>query len=177
MHRPSWPSLWGMFGVLALCVEAIVRLFPPAIAPLVDRSLTLPQALIYLATVGFFAFAEGYRGFQKAFSPRAAARAVWLDREGAPTWLRVLAPLFCMALVHATRRRLVANWILVTGIVAIIVLVRMLPQPWRAIVDGGVVVGLSWGVLSLLVSYARELRGTAGDVPLALPGEATPKKR
>lgn len=171
MHRPSWPSLWGMLGVLALLVEAIVRLFPPAIAPLVDGTLTWPQGLIYLGTVVFFAFAEGYRGFQKAFSPRAAARAVWLDREGAPTWLRVLAPLFCMALLHATRRRLIANWILVIGIVILIVLVRMMPQPWRAIVDGGVVVGLSWGAISLLVSYAQQLRGTAGDVPLSLPGE------
>jgi hypothetical protein len=171
MHRPSWPSLWGLFGVLALCFEAVVRLFPPAIKPLVEGTLTLPQGLVYLATVVFFGFTEGYRGFQKSFSPRAAARALWLDRPEAPTWLKVLAPLFCMALLHATKRRLIANWILVTGIVTLIVLVRMLPHPWRAIVDGGVVVGLSWGSVSLLVCYVQQLRGTAGDVPLALPGE------
>ncbi len=161
-----------MLGVLALLVEAIVRLFPPALAPLVEGTLTLEQALAYLGTVVFFGFVEGYRGFQRAFSPRAAARAVWLDRADAPAWLKVLAPLFCMALVHATPRRLVTNWLLVTGIVGLILLVRMLPQPWRAIVDGGVVVGLSWGAVSLLVSYAKQLYGTAGDVPLGLPSEA-----
>ncbi len=167
--RPSWPSLWGVVGVSALLAEAIVRLFRPAVTPLLEGTLSLQESLAYLGTVVFFGFVEGYRGFQKAFSPRAAARAVWLDRQDAPLWLKLCAPLFCMALLHASKRRLVTNWLLVLGIVGLILLVRMLPQPWRAIVDGGVVVGLSWGGLSLLAFYLKELRGTAAPVSLGLP--------
>lgn len=169
--RPSWPSLWGVVGVIALLAEAVVRLFPPALAPLVEGTLTLPEGLAYLGTVIFFGFVEGYRGFQKAFSPRAAARAVWLDRKDAPLWLKLTAPLFCMALVHSTPRRLITNWLLVLGIVGLILLVRMLPQPFRAMVDGGVVVGLTWGGLSLLACYGRQLRQKAAPVSLELPSQ------
>ena len=34
-------------------------------------------------------------------------------------------------------------------IIILVLLVQMIPQPWRGIIDAGVVVGLSWGVLSL----------------------------
>jgi hypothetical protein len=35
--------------------------------------------------------------------------------------------------------------------------VRLLPQPWRGIVDAGVVVGLTWGTISLVVFCIQAL--------------------
>lgn len=167
--RPSWPSVWGVLGVFALLLEAIIRLAPAALEPLRAGTLTLEQGLAYVGVVVFFGVVEGYRGFQRAFSPRAAARAVWLDREPCPLSWKLLAPLFCMALIVAAPRRLVINWLLIGGIVGLIYLVRLLPSPWRALVDGGVVVGLSWGAASLLVFYRRALQGNEAGTPLELP--------
>ena len=35
----------------------------------------------------------------------------------------------------------------------------MLPQPWRGIVDVGVVIGLGWGALATLALFVAALRG------------------
>jgi len=95
-------------------------------------------------------YSEGYRGFQLGFSPRIAARALWLSRN--PSLLRgLLAPAFCMGFFGATKRRTLTSWCVLAGIVGIVSLVRLLPQPWRGIVDFGVVVGLTWGLLAMLV--------------------------
>jgi hypothetical protein len=69
----------------------------------------------------------------------------------------LLGPMFCMALFHARRRNLIVAWTLLGGIILLVTLVRMLPQPWRGIVDAGVVVGLVWGTLSILVFFARAI--------------------
>ena len=66
-------------------------------------------------------------------------------------WYHILlAPLFCMGFIHATRTRKVIAFSLTLMIICFIILVRLLPQPWRGIVDAGVVVGLAIGILSLL---------------------------
>jgi hypothetical protein len=44
-----------------------------------------------------------------------------------------------------------------------------MPQPWRGILDGGVVVGLAAGTLSILYFFSRALRGDPADVPANLP--------
>jgi hypothetical protein len=43
--------------------------------------------------------------------------------------------------------------------------VRLLAQPWRGIIDGGVVVGLAWGLVSLVVFGFQAL--TADEFPYA----------
>jgi hypothetical protein len=103
-------------------------------------------ALVF--SVVFMAFSEGYRGFQKAFSPRVAARAKYLLNH-ATNLEAILAPFFLMAYFRAPRRRIIASVSLTLGIVGLILLVRLAPHPWRAIIDIGVVVGLAWGVASL----------------------------
>jgi hypothetical protein len=162
---------WGVLGLFGTLIEALVRLLPLALEPL--RQGMSPIAwLSYLGFVAFNAYAEGYRGFQRAFSPRVAVRAVLLARE--PTALRCwFAPLFLMGLVDATRRRLIANWLLVLGIVVLVVLVRRAPYPIRGIVDAGVVVGLSWGIASTLYFAARAL---AGHVPAVDPEIASSRE-
>lgn len=161
-------SAWAVLGVVAILVQAIVRLLPYALEPLRGGEVELGVALSYLAAIGLLGYAEGYRGFQRSFSPRAAVRAMAAAR--APTRVKLIAPLMAMGLIHATRRRLIVSWTLVVTIVGFIVSVRLLPQPWRGAVDAGVVVGLSWGVVTLLSSWIAAVNGRAPAVDAELPG-------
>jgi hypothetical protein len=161
-------ALWSIGGVLALLTQAIVRLLPRALEPILDGSLDLIAGVAYFAAIVGLAYSEGYRGFQQRFSPRAVARAWHLAKHPRPA-LVVLAPLVAMGLIYANRRRLLGSWILLLGIIGLIVLVSQLAQPWRGAVDAGVVVGLSWGAIATLVVLIRALRGSPPDVDPDLP--------
>lgn len=160
--------LWAVGGVLALLAQAIVRLLPRALEPILDGSLDLAAALAYVAAIIGMAYSEGYRGFQQRFSPRVAVRALHLAADPKPLRI-VLAPIVAMGLIHASRRRLIGSWSLLIGIVGLILLVRMLAQPWRGAIDAGVVVGLSWGAIATLVIAIRALQGSPPDVDPDLP--------
>jgi uncharacterized membrane protein len=54
-----------------------------------------------------------------------------------------------MGLFHATRRTKIVSWTLLVVVVSLVALMRRLAQPWRGIIDAGVVVGLAIGVVSL----------------------------
>ncbi len=164
-------ATWGLVGFGALLVEALVRLIPRGLT-LEDHAFTTGQLVAFGGILLFFSAIEGYGGFQRSFAPRAAMRAALLLDEGrGQGWLRlVLAPLFCMALIGAKQRRLIVNWCLFVGIIAMIAIVMRLPEPWRAMVDAGVVVGLTWGLVATAVFGVRALLlGHRFDVDLALP--------
>ncbi len=139
---------WGVGGTALLLLEAIVRLTPITVSALQDPRFHVGHLLVLLLWVVANTYYEGYRGFHRSFSPRCVATAIRLAREGS-TLSRVLAPLVCLGLVYVPRRRLIASWGLVTGIVAMVFAVRMLPQPWRGIVDAGVVSALIVGLISI----------------------------
>ena len=155
-------ATWGVLGVLALLGNAMYRLAPLAWEPLENGMLSGWVLGLYIFSVVFNAYAEGYRGFHKAYSPRVVARAIHLGHHPKPLHV-LLAPVFCMALFHATRKRLIISWTLLVAIVAVVILIRQLAQPWRGIVDAGVVVGLGWGSLSIIVLYLRAV--FRGEVP------------
>lgn len=141
-------AVWGLGGVLLLLGSAIYRLTPIALDAF-SYDLLWYHWVTLVVFLFFMIYAEGYRGFQQRFSPRVAARARHL--MGHPDTLHVaLAPFFCMAYFHAPRKRKVTSISLTGGIVVLILIVRLLPQPWRGIIDVGVVVGLIWGVVSLV---------------------------
>jgi hypothetical protein len=97
----------------------------------------------------FMAYAEGVRGFQQHFSPRVASRARYL--RGHPRLFHVIfAPFYCMGYFHAPRRRKIVSLLLTAGIIVLVLAVRRVPQPWRGIIDAGVVTGLAWGLVTLL---------------------------
>lgn len=155
-------ALWGLLGITALLGSAVGRLAPKTVEAL-HMQLGAVHWLVMVVWVGFMAFAEGYRGFQQGFSPRVAARARYLRDQ--PSLVRVLlAPFFLMAYFGApARRRAVA--IGVTLFVVLLVMgVRHVPQPWRGIIDAGVVVGLAWGLISMLVYSASALLSGAPTV-------------
>ena len=141
-------AIWGLTGVLVLLASATLRLWPKAV-----DAFSYPFAWYHWAALASIvtgmAYAEGYKGFQKAFSPRTAARARYL-RQNPRIVHVVFAPFFCMGYFHATKRRKITSISLTLGIIALIIFVYLVPQPWRGIIDAGVVVGLVWGIVSLL---------------------------
>jgi hypothetical protein len=81
-----------------------------------------------------------------------------------PRLLRaLLGPLFCIGYFHATTKLKIRMISLTIGIIILIVLVHRLDQPWRGIVDAGVVVGLSWGVISLVLFSIRAVTSDEFD--------------
>ncbi len=161
-------ALWGVLGVLAILGQAIWRLGGLAMEPIVEGSLSGTGWALYGLSIAFNAYAEGYKAFQLQFSPRVVARAFHLARNPRPLHV-ALAPFYCMALFHATRKRLIVSWTVLLGVVTIVLAVRQLPQPWRGIVDAGVVVGLGWGCLAIAWFFARAARGQALPVPPDVP--------
>lgn len=103
-------------------------------------------ALVF--SVIYMAYAEGYKGFHLGFAPRVVVRARYLAANPRPLHV-LLAPLFCMGYIYATRKRQILSFALTTMIICFVLIARSMPQPWRGIVDAGVVVGLGLGVLSI----------------------------
>lgn len=161
-------AAWGMFGVAALLGRAVWRLWPVAAEALNTYHLSALQAALCALWVVFSAYAEGYRAFQKRFCPRVVARALYLARNLTPLRV-VLAPMFCIGLFGARRRTTIVVWSVTLGIVCLVVLVRMLPQPWRGIVDAGVVVGLGWGIVTLAVEFVTVATGKRSAASAELP--------
>lgn len=139
---------WGFFGLAFILGNAIVRLGSIGL-----DSLAYPfdwyHWLGLVACVIFMGIFEGYRGFQCAYSPRVAARLLYLKDNVTPLRL-ILAPFFCMGLFDIQRRRMIVSYCLLAGILVMVQLVHMLNQPWRGIVDIGVVFGLAWGLVSIV---------------------------
>lgn len=154
-HRVA--AFWGVIGVMAIVLYAIVRLVPYVMGALaVD--LDALQWLALALNVGLMAWLEGYRGFQLKFAPRVAARALYLCRKPVSWETQWLAPLFCIGYFDANRRTQIFAWAGTAGIVILILLVHRLDQPWRGIIDAGVVIGLSWGLISLTVKAVATFR-------------------
>ena len=149
--------LWGVVGVSALLLRGLFCLFP-YVSELSSYALDQWHGVALAGSLLFLGYAEGYKGFQLKFSPRAAARlaVIWRD----PTCARVLlAPLFCMGFFDATPKRKRIAYGLTLMVIALILLVEQLPQPWRGIVDAGVLLGLGWGLCSFWMASIRVFSG------------------
>lgn len=140
-------AIWGIFGLSLLFGSALYRLYPYA-QELCGMDLGWIHWLALATSLVVMGYAEGYKGFHLKFSPRVAARALYLKQN--PTLVRVVfAPLFCVGFFHATRKRKIVSYCLTLMIVGLVVWVRSLTQPWRGIVDVGVLLGLGWGLVSV----------------------------
>lgn len=160
-------AFWAIASVVVFLLNAVYRLVPYTIESL-EGGLTAWQWTVMSVWVVLNAHAEGYRGFHRRFSPRVVARALHLAKN--PTPLRVvLAPFYCMSYFGASRRGMIVSRCVTAGIVAIVIVVRQVSQPWRGIIDAGVVVGLSIGVLSLLYFAGRAAGGRPADFDPDLP--------
>lgn len=159
--------LWGLLGVTAILGNAVRRVVP-VVDDALQMTLTWPQIAFGIGWLAFMAYSEGYRGFQQRFAPRVVARAWYLADHPRPLHV-LLAPFFCIGYFHGSRRRMITSWALTVGITAIVLVVRQFPQPWRGIVDAGVVLGLTWGLVAVLVWAAKAVRDGGIDVDPQLP--------
>jgi len=163
--------IWGVAGVLLLLLFAVYRLAPMAL-DLAERELTVWHWLALGFSTIYMAYAEGYRGFHKAFAPRVVVRAVYLKSHPKPLHV-ILAPLYCMGYIHATRRRQLFSIGLTLLIICFILIARTLSQPWRGILDAGVVVGLSLGILSICYFLIiAKLNPGALNISAEIPSES-----
>ncbi len=146
-------SLWGTLGILTLLGSAVYRLAPRALEA-IQSGLTPIQWIILILWTIFMGRSEGYKGFQKKFSPRTAARVHHLSTH--PNLLHtLLAPLFGMGYFHATKKTKIIAYAFTIGIICLVLLVRLAPQPWRGIIDTGVVFFFSWGIIAFLIFVIR----------------------
>ncbi len=118
--------LWGVAGVSLLLLSAVFRLGAVALQTL-RMDLDWWHWVACGISLVFLGITEGYMGFQRGFSPRVAARALHL-KDNPQLWNVALAPVFCMGLIHATRRLLISSWILAVAVILIIIAVRALPH-------------------------------------------------
>lgn len=164
--------VWGIGGVQLLLIQACWRLAHEsrhAFASDWDGF----HYVVFAAIVMFMAYSEGYKAFQKQFSPRVVSRA-WTLLDNC-TWLQFFfAPLFCMGFFHATTKRKIITYCVTLGIIFLIIGVRLLPHPWRGMVDVGVVIGLGWGLVAIVAFTIRALNDPAWSFPPDLPEEKAP---
>jgi hypothetical protein len=162
---------WGISGVLLILLFAIVRL-SARVVEMLSYSLNLWQWLGLVMFALYMAYAEGYKGFHRNFAPRVIARArFFLEQSNLKNFGYVLiAPLLCMGYIHATRKRKLVSALLTSAIIILVLLVSMLPQPWRGIIDVGVVLGLLMGVCSIAYFWVQSLKhGWVSPVPADFP--------
>ena len=135
--------IWGSLGVLSLLIFSVVRLSNIALEFFL-YPVHIWHWLALVVWVVFMAYSEGYKGFQQTFSPRVAARLIWL-RQNPKAWLVALAPLYAMGFIYASKKRIIISYTILIMVMVFVAIAVNLPQPWRPIVDAGVVVGLLWG--------------------------------
>lgn len=173
--RSRLAMAWGALGCSCYLSYGMKKVMPIVMNGLQMMDTGFHWSLLFM-TLLFFAYFEGYKGFQKGFSPRVVTRA-WVVAERSsnttalPFWHKVMAPWFCIGYFHGTRKRVITSWCVTAGIFLIVIGVKKMPNPYRAIVDAGVMLGLSWGAISIIVIYVRSL--ASGKPPVFNP--ALPK--
>jgi hypothetical protein len=160
-------AIWGILGVTLILGRGLLCIYPYSTA-LCGMQLGAAHWAALAVSLLFMGYAEGYKGFQLKFSPRVAARALYIRQN--PTLARVVfAPLFCMGYFHATKKRKIISYALTLAIVLLIIGVGHMSQPWRGIVDAGVLLGLGWGVVSVWIYSLKALLGKNFDVSPETP--------
>ena len=159
---------WGVIQVLSILANAIKRVVPIAIQPILQRDLQPTQVVIGIIWCVYMLYTEGYKTFQQKFSPLVVKRAFGLSKN--PSIMKVLfAGPYSMGLFGATRKRMIVSWSVTLGVFAIVKIVKKLPYPWRSIVDAGVVLGLTYGALAMCFQTVRAMFGYIPDVDECLP--------
>jgi hypothetical protein len=153
---------WAVGGFTLIIASAVLRLLPHAFDA-IRTGLSALQWIILILWSLFMLFSEGYRGFQKQFSPRFATRLQYLLNKPGRYDL-ILAPFYCMCYFHAPKKRVITSWSLTLGIVLLVIIVRLFPQPWRGIIDVGVVLGLLYGLIWVYILTLRVVDGKANYI-------------
>ena len=139
-------SIWGFVGVSLILLHGITCVYPYVVT-LDFSKMFWYHYLSLIISIIFLGYAEGYKGFQLSFSPRVAQRLKLVFKN--PSFVNVvLSPLFCMGFFGISKKRMKITYILTITIIFLIIIIERISEPWRGIIDTGVLVGLSWGLLS-----------------------------
>ena len=141
-------AIWGLLGVVAFVGYAVYRLSGTVFA-ISPAELKWYHWLVLIVNGLILFYLEGYRGFQRGLAPRVGARARYIRSEPRLLWV-LFAPVFCMGYFHIIRRKQISTILLTIFIILIIIWMRTLPPPWRGVLDVGVLVALSWGIVQLI---------------------------
>lgn len=161
-------ACWSVLQVVSILANAIKRLLPVAVQPLVQNDMQPFQWAMYVMWSIYMGYVEGYQAFQLKFSPLVVKRAFGLSEHLNPLNC-VLAGPYAMGLFGATKKRMIVSWSITAGVFALVKIVKKLPYPYRAIVDAGVVVGLTYGALSIVWQTARAMFGYEPNVDPQYP--------
>lgn len=154
MNSVKLAQFWAISGFTTILGYAIFRLFGHFLISW-QMEYQWYHWFILILNIAFMAYSEGYKGFQKSYSLKFAKRLQELEQK--PSFInKLLAPFFCMNYFSAEKKNLITAYILTIAIILLIIIFNHIPQPWRGILDIGVVVGLSWGILAtLMISINR----------------------
>lgn len=154
--------LWAYLFVLLLLVGGSHGTMYVGLTRVVKDDLTSLQVTLLVITVLFFAWAEGYRGFYKSWTPFVVRRCLLLPQALSPSVgslvTALFAPFCVIGLFFASSRRLVKSYVLYMIILLLVWLVTKLDTPYHEIVDCGVATGLLLGTLSYCHSLSVALR-------------------
>jgi hypothetical protein len=161
-------ALWGTLGVVMLLLNAIKRLLPVALQPFAQNDFEPIHIASYVLWTLYMSYVEGYQAFHLKFSPLVVRRALTIYDD--PTIIKcILAGPYSMGLFGATKKRMVVSWLMMVGVFLLVKIVKLLPYPWRSIVDSGVVAGLSIGTVSIGWHFMRAMFGRVPNVDPCLP--------
>jgi len=145
-RRPA--SIWALVGVCGLFASAICRLGWRGVLTIRLGLHPFEWVALALLTTAFV-YGEGIRAIGRRWVPHFIGRA--RDVGQVPNAaVRLLAPLYGLSLIDASRGELAKAWAGLAAIAAAVVLVQMLPHPWRGIIDFAVAAALLWGLLAIL---------------------------
>ena len=141
-------AVWCVGGVVFVLSMGMYRI-SPAVLELSWGAMSVVERVGLLVFVALMLVGKGWFGLHRGFAPRVVIRA--RELAGEPRLLPVLlAPLVGMGLAFSSAKRLALGWGLIAAITVAVQIILRLPEPWRGIVDAGVIAGLGVGVLSLV---------------------------
>ncbi|NVJ66804.1 MAG: hypothetical protein HWE16_09955 [Gammaproteobacteria bacterium] len=156
MFSTRLAQAWALLGFTAILSYAIYRLSGHFLTAW-QMSFEWYHWLLLAINCVFMAYSEGYKGFQKSYSIKFANRLKALDQK--PSFIRkLLAPLFCMNYFAASKKNMILAYILTIAIIILVIIFNQIPQPWRGILDAGVVVGLTWGLFTTIAFGLRAIK-------------------
>ena len=147
---------WALISLVLLFATAVVRLAARGIET-IRAGLDPAEWLALVVLMALFIYGEGVRGLQRRWVPAVLRRVAEL-RTGRCVSHWMLAPLHAMLLIGAPKATLWRAWAGVAAIVAAVLIVRSLPEPWRGMTDISVAAALAWGLIVILAG-ARRLVG------------------
>ena len=134
---------WGVGGILGVIGYGVFQLGQRA-AQVPSYELMWYHWGVLVLTTAALIYVKAYKAFYRSLAPRIAARADQVRRH--PTPLRVLlAPLYCMGYFDVDPGTQLRMVVITLAMILLVVIVSLVPEPWRAILDIAIAVALALG--------------------------------